>query len=319
MKSLAAIGLAFSLVLSALAGPVFAEDGAKGLFFEQLEHPSTHTNTGIQYWIELHHDGQVSRANNKTVFHSGDKIRFYVRPNIDGYAYIMLTSGSKGEQAVLFPIAERSENNRITRGKEIVLPTDGMLSFDENPGTEKLTLLVSRHPIDTEAYLSGNKEKVAPQLVAMASSGSKDLVPNQVLVSYIQPTSTNVISSLPNTGPSEKPAPASGSKVSNKPTSSSPTGSTSSVSSPAPASVPHHMQAAKVVKHPVANHKTKHAGKEQIALGSSTAKPSPTTTASIGQTKNGKNEADKLQGGLVTVVYTNPNGVLAADISLEHL
>ncbi|MFK9658423.1 DUF4384 domain-containing protein, partial [Escherichia coli] len=80
-------------------------------------------------------------------------------PNIDGYAYIVLRSGSQGEKAQLFPDAEAKEDNQIKRGREIVLPQDGTLKFDANPGKEKLTLLISRKPIDTDAYMSDKKEK----------------------------------------------------------------------------------------------------------------------------------------------------------------
>jgi hypothetical protein len=165
----------------------FAEEGAKGLYFDQLSQPKVSMNTGVQYWIELHRGTQVLRANNKTAFHSGDRIAFHLRPNIDGYAYIVLKSGSKGEQAVLFPDQKNQEENKVEAGKEFVLPGDGMLAFDKNPGTEKLSVVLSRTPIDAQAYL-GKPAPSSTQLVASADiSGSKDLVPTQVLVSYNEP------------------------------------------------------------------------------------------------------------------------------------
>jgi hypothetical protein len=142
----------------------------------------------MQYWIELHRGKQVLHANHKTAFESGDRIAFHVRPNIDGYAYIVLKSGSKGEQAVLFPDAKTQEENRVQAGKEFVLPSDGMLAFDKNPGTEKLSVVLSRTPIDAQAYLGAPSTNSA-QLVASADiSGSKDLIPTQVLVSYNEPS-----------------------------------------------------------------------------------------------------------------------------------
>src|SRR5271170_4701555 len=116
----------------ALSTASFAEEGAKGLYFDQLSKPKLNINTGVQYWIELHRGSQILRVNNKTAFKSGDKIAFHLRPNIDGYAYIVLKSGSRGEQSVLFPDAKLQEDNKVQSGKEVVLPSDGMLAFDKN-------------------------------------------------------------------------------------------------------------------------------------------------------------------------------------------
>src|ERR1700722_7410729 len=90
---------------------------AKDMFKRQLQAPAgTALNTGIQYWIELTTDGQSMRANNKTAFHSGDQVRFHVKPNIDGYAYVVMKNGSQGQQEVLFPDAQNAGQNRINRG-----------------------------------------------------------------------------------------------------------------------------------------------------------------------------------------------------------
>ena len=185
MKPLAILMTALALTVSNTVGASFAAedvDGAKGLFFKQLDQPSANMNTGIQYWIELRKGGKTIRANNKTAFHSGDAIRFHLTANIDGYAYIVLRSGSRGEQEVLFPVPERKDDNRISRGQEVVLPQDGSLAFDDNPGTEKIGLIVSREPIDTTSLVMPETDK--PVRIAMADSGSKDLIPNRVYVAY---------------------------------------------------------------------------------------------------------------------------------------
>ncbi len=212
-------------------------------------------------------------ANNKTTFKSGDKIRFHIKPNVDGYAYILLRSGSRGEQAQLFPDLEKQENNRIVHGKDIVLPTDGTLAFDENPGIEKLTLLISRHTIDTKTYLQGTDKQ--PDKIAMSTAGSKDLIPNQVLISYISADSIAI--NQPEPGP-----------ASIKGNSKKTNGNTASVKvgeSKVPAA-----RAVHSTYRPKANHTHKFIDKLSIA-----------------------------QPGTVTVVYKDPAGVLAADISLQHL
>ena len=194
-----------SLVVSAglfmtMGMPAFAslegdddDSGAKGLFFEQLDSPSKTLNTGVQYWIELNRSGQTTRVTNKHEFRSGDQIWFNVKSNIKGYAYILLTTGSRGEQSVLFPDPSVTETNRVTPGKVYRIPGKGALTFDENPGLEKVTLLISRHPIDAQAYLNKNTQNENATLIASAMTGAKDLVPAKVLVSIQPRTGPNLV------------------------------------------------------------------------------------------------------------------------------
>ncbi len=187
IRKSSALSLAAALGLAITSG-AFAEEvggGAKGLFFEQLEKPTQSLNTGISYSIELKRDGQLTKVSNKHQFRKGDSIRFHVRSNIDGYSYILLSSGSRGESSVLFPDQQANENNHVERGRTYVLPSDGYLTFDENPGLEKLTLLLSRNPMDAQAYLAKPQKEVT--MIASAQTGSKDLVPARIYVSYNAP------------------------------------------------------------------------------------------------------------------------------------
>jgi hypothetical protein len=186
-KQIAAIAIA----LISINAPALAEEpkeGAKGLFFEQLNKPKENINTGVRYWIELDTGNGPRRVSNKTAFHSGDKIRFHVSANIDGYAYIVLASGSQGEQSVLFPDKRFNDNNKIERGKEYSLPADDPMQFDRHPGLEKVMLLVSREPIDAMSYIA--KPTETPIVIASAQIGSKDLVPAQVVISYAPENTT---------------------------------------------------------------------------------------------------------------------------------
>lgn len=278
MKSWALMMAALA-VTATTSCPVFAEDvGAKGLYFEQLDRPSDSLNTGIQYWIELHHNGRQTRANNKTVFHAGDKIRFHVKPNVDGYAYIVLRSGSQGEEAVLFPDAERKESNQIKRGQEIILPQDGLFAFDQNPGTEKLRLVISRKPIDPNSLLSPQNEE--PTRVAMSTLGSKDLIPNRVFVAY------NNVASNPLPPP---PTPVT------KPVT---------VQKAPPAAAPTKPATPKVT--------TRMPVKIASAPAVTKIKTRTTTTTSSATHKAYEDPS------VVTIVYNDPSGVLSADIALQH-
>jgi len=156
--------------------------GPKDLFRTQLNNQKDESNTGVQYWIELKRGSEHMKVSNKYPFKTGDQVRFHVIPNIDGYAYVLLKNGSRGERAVLFPNERMHEDNHVAHGRDVMIPGDGTyLQFDENPGTEQLSLVVSRAPINATAYLN---EQSAPVMIASAEGGSKDLIPTKVYVSY---------------------------------------------------------------------------------------------------------------------------------------
>jgi len=155
---------------------------AREVFLDQLRRPAEQVNIGLAYWIELIRDGKTFRCNNKMSFHSGDEIRFHIIPNADGYAYIIVKSSSRGNRAVLFPDPQTGTDNRVTRGRDYVLPTQAALKFDEKPGTESLCLLLSRIPIDASSYMNAPTTNTA--FVSSGRSGAKDLVPTRMQLSW---------------------------------------------------------------------------------------------------------------------------------------
>ncbi len=157
-------------------------DGAKDLFYRQMTRPGDQLNTGVQYWIELRRNNESSRVNNKFDFKSGDRIKFHVKANVSGYAYVILKEGSKGEHAVLFPDSKMADDNRVKAGQDYAIPDDGFLLFDSEPGSERLMLVLSRSPIRPDDYVApAYKPRV---LVASRLPGSKDLVPGSAVVSF---------------------------------------------------------------------------------------------------------------------------------------
>lgn len=337
MKFLNAWLCSLSCLLISTLSPVWAQDtptdtdesetGAKGLFFQQMERPNDALNTGVQYWIELHRGAETIHANNKTKFRSGDSIRFHVKPNIDGFAYIILRQGSRGEQSQLFPNAENHEdNNRITHGKEMVLPATGALVFDHNPGLEKLTLLISRKPIDAKAFVSGESNetnqttpaKIAPQRIAMASSGSKDLIPNQVLISYVSPSGAYG-SQLKDMPAAQHLASTYGeTKTALAGTSTLRPASMQSTTQSLPSKINKEIST-KDVKSKLQNPKTAISASAATRTDVSPVIASKKSTNRHLAKANVVKRKNNLAAGIVTVVYKNPDGVLAADISLEHL
>jgi hypothetical protein len=109
---------------------------AKDLFYKQT--------LGLKYSIELVRGQETYIVDSRFPFQSGDQIRFRVRPNINGYMYIVLSQGSTGASAVLFPDANYSDNNGVAEGYEYVVPSKGSLVFDNNPGLEQVQLVLAK-------------------------------------------------------------------------------------------------------------------------------------------------------------------------------
>ncbi len=289
-----AVSLAVALGVAFSSGAYAQEQsGAKGLFFEQLEKPTESLNTGLRYWIELKRGNNVTRVSNKFQFKTNDSIRFHVRSNIDGYAYILLSSGSRGEQSVLFPDSKADENNKVDRGKDYALPSDGYLTFDENPGLEKLTLLLSRSPMDAQAYLAKPQKEVT--MIASAQTGSKDLVPARIYVSYNAPRVEAPVF-LPATTKPEKVAKVEKIEKTVKV-------SHTKVTQPAKSE---HTE--KVAQSPAADDKPKAAHKTPVKVKHAVASSgSPASTS------------PKEEEGTVTVVSQQSSGVLHVDVALQHI
>jgi hypothetical protein len=132
-------------LLLALLSPVYAQ-GAKSIFYRQLDDRTQVNNVGLTYSIELIRNGKRALVDSRYPFASGDQLRFHVQSNIDGYLYIVMQRGSRGDAALLFPAAP--ENNHIAAGKDIRVPEKGVLEFDEVAGVEKVKLVLSADRIE---------------------------------------------------------------------------------------------------------------------------------------------------------------------------
>lgn len=303
------LAMAASLLL--LAGcPQFSyagEEGAKGLFLEQLDNPAQKLNTGIQYWIELKREGQFLKVNNKYPFRSGDRIRFHVKANIDGYAYVLLTSGSRGEQSVLFP--EPHEDNKIVRGKDYALPSDGFLIFDEHPGVEKVSLVVSRLPMDATAYLRERNEQERT-LVASAAPGSKDLIPSKILLSYTPPPA---VAEWPaKATPGTHPAAAEPYRAEQAPQTRL-ADSSKGNGKGRPASLAVQTGREKRAAEPPVRRRKRGPKQKIVVAGGSAGKPA------VAAKPASSKPAVENQSGVVTVVFNDPSGVLALEVDLQHI
>ncbi len=132
----------------------------------------------LRYSLLKLDEGTYREVDPNSIFRSGDKIRIEVESNDAGFLYIVQQGSSKTWQA-LFPNSEiDGGNNRIAAGQRYTLPGGARFTFDEQPGAERLFVILTRQPepdIEKLIYsLSGAASPVsgegapAPQRTLMA-------------------------------------------------------------------------------------------------------------------------------------------------------
>lgn len=101
---------------------------------------------GVRYsLLKRTESGQVE-VDPAGVFRAGDRIRVSVEVNDGAYLYIV-NRGSSGAWKVLFPAPEiQGGDNRVEPGRRYQIPAEHVFTFDEQPGVEKLFLVLSRQP-----------------------------------------------------------------------------------------------------------------------------------------------------------------------------
>jgi hypothetical protein len=83
-----------------------------------------------------------------SVFHSGDHIRLSFLANEPGYFYV-IQQGSTGAWSPIFPPPKAAPDaNKVVAGQSQLVPGGTRaFAFDQNPGDEKLYVILSRTPI----------------------------------------------------------------------------------------------------------------------------------------------------------------------------
>ena len=141
----------------------------------------TEEYVGISYWVELlTKSGETQRVTTDRVFRAGERIRLHVLSNRDGFLYL-INIGSTGRSTVLFPsVATTPARNAVRAGEPVIIPSNGQIRFDDNPGEESLLFVFS--PAFNEDALPGRPtvsalpEDVARFLADAEARGAKDLV-----------------------------------------------------------------------------------------------------------------------------------------------
>lgn len=101
---------------------------------------------GLRYSILKEDGGGTVEVDADTAFRSGDRIRLTVRTNDRAHLYIV-QRGSSGNWGVLFPSQEiNGGNNVIEKDRAYEVPAGHWWAFDEQPGKERLFIVLSRQP-----------------------------------------------------------------------------------------------------------------------------------------------------------------------------
>jgi hypothetical protein len=115
--------------------------------------------------------GKFVEVDQDSTFRSGDRIRLSVDSNTSGYLYVVM-QGSSGNWRLMFPSADvDGGNNRIEKGGSQQIPAGdkGQFVFDDQSGTEKLFLVLSRRP---EADL----DKLIYSITGASTAGDRKLM-----------------------------------------------------------------------------------------------------------------------------------------------
>jgi hypothetical protein len=101
---------------------------------------------GLRYTVLKLVNGRMTEVSTDSVFRAGDRIQVSLEANGSGYLYIV-HQGSSGTWKPLFPSPEVEDgDNRVERGRVYVMPPKARFYFDEQPGEEKLFVVLSRQP-----------------------------------------------------------------------------------------------------------------------------------------------------------------------------
>jgi hypothetical protein len=109
---------------------------------------------GTKVTIELMRDGKLRFVRPDFKFKSGDKIRLRLATNFDGYVSV-LNIGSSGRVTLLYPV--NGLNNRVLPTTDFAIPQgNNWIVFDNQKGTETVSVILSENPVDNLADLKGD-------------------------------------------------------------------------------------------------------------------------------------------------------------------
>ena len=143
MKRLSCI---LCLVVVFALSAVGQDKRSRDLYLSYESGNSSGGQPGAKVMVALNRTGTIQMVSPDTVFRSGDKVRFHLSLNFNGYLAV-LNKGTSGRINRLYPYL--GAPNRAQASAEIVVPgKEAWFAFDETPGIEEVTFLMSKDPIE---------------------------------------------------------------------------------------------------------------------------------------------------------------------------
>ena len=141
----------------------------RDLFYEKEGEPAAHSERphrlALRYnLIKLADGGKPVVVSPDTVFHEGDSVAIDVAPNCQGYLYV-LQLGSTGELTTLLPSAQADipeQPKTVAAFREVRVPNGAWFEFDNNPGVERLFIVVSQRPEDVKRLGEAIRNRAQP-------------------------------------------------------------------------------------------------------------------------------------------------------------
>jgi hypothetical protein len=154
MKKMIPLVAMLALLLGAFSFTAFAqadEQNAKNLYLAHARN-TNRGRPGVKVTIELRRDGVTKKVPLNYTFRAGDKVKFHFETNFNAYVKI-INIGSTGTPQLLFPY--RGATELVARTKDYAIPQgDLWFEFDDNPGTEQLTFVISSQPLRVESQMA---------------------------------------------------------------------------------------------------------------------------------------------------------------------
>lgn len=121
---------------------------------------------GVRVRIELLRDGRARWVSTRTTFQAGDRVRFHFNMNFPGYV-VIINTGSSGARTMLFPY--EGVSNRVGLTADYTVPQgQAWFEFDNTPGEEQLTFIMSKREIQEVTQLTVGNVHVFTQAATNA-------------------------------------------------------------------------------------------------------------------------------------------------------
>lgn len=128
-------------------GQVATLEGGATVQNASTSYQTVNVPLALRYSILKRNDnGDYLEVDPETIFRSGDKIRVSVESNDAAYLYIV-QQGSSKTWSVLFPNQDtEGGSNFVAPNRRYVIPNEARFTFDEQPGSERIFVVLSRMP-----------------------------------------------------------------------------------------------------------------------------------------------------------------------------